>query len=359
MKFAVDRQLLSGVLGKMFAISPARSPKEVLRNVRAELRGNELEMQATDEEVSLSVAIEVDGGADGVCLFPPRLQAICREASGDMISIESGEQIRVACGTGEWILSPDDPSMFPQFAKSEGEEVQLSVDSFMRAATRTVFACDPQSTRYALGGVLLECDGEDMTMAATDSRRLSVHSVKVEAGPKVEGVVVPAKGIKAAIGICEGEKQISIRCSSRAAEFVVGKSKLHARLVEGRFPRYRDVIPKEFAVEFRSVAGPLVRVIRQSMIVATDDSRGVDFSFADGMLKITTSGPDVGKSEVELPIECDGMFDCSLDPRFLLEFLKVLDPGDAAVISANDAGSAIQVVADRTQYIVMPLSRDE
>jgi DNA polymerase-3 subunit beta len=149
----------------------------------------------------------------------------------------------------------------------------------------------------------------------------------------------------------------------RASEILVqtGGTTISARLVEGRFPRWRDVFPERpDASRVQVVAGPLLAAVRQAAIVTSEQSKGVDFSFEPGQLVLSGRSAESGESRIELPIDYAGdAVRIKLDPRFASEFLKVLDGGTAISIEIADPQSAcVCRTDDGYGYVIMPLAAD-
>jgi DNA polymerase-3 subunit beta len=136
----------------------------------------------------------------------------------------------------------------------------------------------------------------------------------------------------------------------------------YSRLVEGRFPRWRDVFPsRRDAARIDVTVGPLHSALRQASVVLSAESRGIDFTFADGTLTLAAATAEAGQSRVEMPIAYDGQqIIVSLDHRFVLEFLKVLSPEANITIDIENGETAVVFYADDSSYgyVVMPLSRD-
>ena len=139
-----------------------------------------------------------------------------------------------------------------------------------------------------------------------------------------------------------------------------GNSTIYSRLVEGRFPRYRDVIPRDASVNVELVVGPFLTTVRQAQIVTSDESRGVDFTFSEGNLTLQSQAADVGASKIELPIPHNGeTLTITFDPKYVAEFLRVLDPETAFTLHLSDGESqAVARVGEGYTYVIMPLSRD-
>jgi DNA polymerase-3 subunit beta len=140
-----------------------------------------------------------------------------------------------------------------------------------------------------------------------------------------------------------------------------GPTTISARLVDGRFPRWRDVFPdRPDAARVKIVAGPLLAAVRQAAIVTSEQSKGVDFSFEPGQLVLSGRSAESGESRIELPIEHAGTtVKIKLDPRFMSEFLRVLDGAVTVTVELTDAQSAcVCRTDDGYGYVIMPLAAD-
>ena len=116
---------------------------------------------------------------------------------------------------------------------------------------------------------------------------------------------------------------------------------IYSRLVEGRFPRYQDVFPANVEVKIPLEAGPLRLAVEQASIVTSEESRGVDFQFGAGVLKLASQAADVGSSHVELPIAYEGKtVEITFDPRYLADALKTLDDNAAITAELIDSKNA-------------------
>jgi DNA polymerase-3 subunit beta len=135
---------------------------------------------------------------------------------------------------------------------------------------------------------------------------------------------------------------------------------IYSRLVEGRFPRYQDVFPTHIEVRIPLEVGSFRVAVEQASIVTSEDSRGVDFQFGSGLLRLTSQSADVGRSFVELPIAYDGKtVEITFDPRYIIDALKTLDDTAALMAELIDAkNAAVFRTDDHYTYVVMPLTRE-
>lgn len=367
MKLTIPRQVLQAAFSIVSGVVPQRSPKEILRNVKLTLSDGKATLLGTDEEVGVRYELDgVETDSAGEALLPTqRITAILREVQDDTLQLEITEEaLWIRTSQSEFRLSAEDPAQFPNVAKFEDESYYIvGGKAFKQAIQRTIFAADTESTRYALGGLLLELDADHIALAATDGRRLAV----VKAGCQAHGVVseevgrpvVPAKAMSLIDrSIHDDDQDVKLAIHPHHVLVQSGPSTIYSRLVEGRFPKYQDVIPKESNAKIEFVTGPLLSAVRQAMIVTNDESRGVDFTFQNGALTLTSVGQDVGSSRIEIPISFEGdAIKVTFDPRFVQEFLRVLESASSVTLSLIDSNSAAVFTTDSAYtYVVMPLS---
>jgi DNA polymerase-3 subunit beta len=213
---------------------------------------------------------------------------------------------------------------------------------------RTIFATDFESTRYALGGVLVELTAESIAMVGTDGRRLARMSAAADSenNPPLPGgsPVIPVKALKLIERhLSDDDPPVHLTIQSGAAVLMRTESAvIYSRLVEGRFPRYQDVFPANVEVKIHLEVGPLRMAVEQASIVTSEESRGVDFRFGSGLLRLTSQSADI-----------------TFDPRYLVDALKTLD--DLAAITAeliDGKNAAVFKTDDHYTYVVMPLTRE-
>jgi len=266
----------------------------------------------------------------------------------------------------EFRLPAEDPLEFPSVATFPGGgHFSLTTPLVRELVRRTVFATDNESSRYALGGVLVEFSPPGVIAVGTDGRRLARMQGPAEAREGASGdaqPIVPARAMQL-IERCLGGADQPVDVAVRQSEILVktGGTTISARLVEGRFPRWRDVFPdRPDAIRVQLVAGPFFAAVRQAAIMTSEQSKGVDFSFEPGQLVLSGRSAESGESRVELPIDhAAAAVRIKLDPRFMADFLRVLDPAAAVTVEITDAQSAcVCSTDDGYGYVIMPLAAD-
>jgi DNA polymerase-3 subunit beta len=370
MKVTCDREKLLSAFQTAAAVAPTRSPKPILQSVKLEVAGDNAMVLATDLEIGLRVSVPgIQSDVPGSAILPiGHFGSILRESSDATLRIETdGHGTLVRGERSEFKLPAENPDEFPAVAEfKEGKYHELPARALRELLRRTVFATDNESSRYALGGVLLEMTADKIIAVGTDGRRLA----RMETPAKSVGghstadmqTIVPTRAVQL-IERAMGDGDHEVQIAARGNDVLVRspRATLYSRLVEGRFPKWRDVFPKrDDAIRIEMVVGPLYSAVRQAAIVTSDESRGVDFTFDDGKLVLASRAAQIGQSRVELPIAYSGSaVSITLDPRYLTDFLKVLDMEKTITVELKDAESAaVCSTDDGYAYVIMPLARD-
>ena len=368
MQLKFKRDVLASALQTVAGVVPSRTPKDILKNTKLVVETGSAVLMGTDTEIGMRYQIpEVETESTGEVLLPTaRLTQILREVMSDEVILDvSEEMLEIHAGQSEFRLPVEDPREFPDVAPFNAENCYaISGQALRQAIKRVAFAADDESTRYALGGIFMELSPTQIVLAATDSRRLAVmHSMSGVQGDvsETKSVVLPRKAMTLLERSIEGDdSEILIAPGDNDVVIRSGGCMISPRLVEGRFPNFRDVLPSETPVNIDLVSGPFHNLVRQSQIVTSDESRGVDFVFSSGLVTLKSQAADIGQSKVELPIDYDGEeLAIMFDPRFVAEFLRVLEPEttvNLGLIGGEDP--AVFRCGEEYKYVIMPLARD-
>lgn len=371
MKATCQRDKLLHAFQMAASVAPARSPKPILQNVKLEATMDGAILMGTDLEVG--VRVEVEGitveAAGSIVLPRDRFGKILSESSDEKLSLESdGAKILVRGQRSQFSLPSENPDEFPSVLAFEEQKYhEMPARFFREVIRRTVYATDNESSRYALGGVLVELVENGLTAVATDGRRLArQEGAATSVGGHVSGdnmTIIPTRAMQL-LDRALADNDENIQLAARDNDILVksGRATVYSRLVEGRYPKWRDVFPRrEGMVKIEMTVGPFHAAVRQAAIVTSEERRGVDFTFGGGKILLAGHGAELGESNIELPIAYDGAdIGITLDPRYLSDFLKVLSPEQSFTIELRDAESAaVCSTADGYAYVIMPLARDQ
>jgi len=369
MQLTCSRDSLTAALSAVSGVVPSRTTKEILKNVKLQVASNTATLIGTDSEIGMRCIVpDVTADSSGEALLPTaRVLSILRELGDDTVKLEiAGDALWVRGGYSEFRLSAEPAADFPPVPEfNDSAYFALPSSGLRQLIRRTVFATDVESTRYALGGVLMELTPERATLAATDSRRLAVatSSCRVEGAPVPPSSppVVPAKAMSLLERVLtDGDTEARIAIHNNDVVIQAGGITVSSQLVQGRFPDYRKVVPSHFNSTIEMVVGPFYSAVRQAQIVTNEESRGVDFTFAKGVLRLSSQAADVGQSKIELPISYAAAdLTITFDPRYIADFLRTLEGGTQLRFQLIDHESAaVLMTDDNYTYVIMPLSRD-
>jgi DNA polymerase III subunit beta len=343
------------------AVSPAvqsRHAKPILANV---LLADGV-LTATDLEVRIDVEIDYQGPQ--MLLPHGRLSAILSAAGGGEVTLtQEDSKCVVTCGNGTWTLPTEDAAEFPTWAVTGGKPVcRLPADQFCRAVAGVVYACDEESSRYALGGVCLDVHGGTVTLVATDGRRLSSVECEVDQAVDDGQTLVPARALGIMQRLAAGsEGAVQLEASGTECVMTVEGTTVTARLLEGRFPKWRDVIPTREAKCTTVTSTELLSATRAAAIVTTEDSRGVQFAFNGDGIWLHGQSAVAGESSVTCPVVESGQA-CSvkLYPVYVRNWLTGLPADGEPVVSveAVDHTSAVVLRCGEYTGVVMPMALD-
>lgn len=349
----------------------ARTTKPLLANIKAIAQDDALILMGTDLEVGIRYELRgVKVARAGSAILPvKRLISILRETGDGEITIDAGPEVTtIRVSTARFELPGGDPAEFPDLphfdAGSRYHEVTAGVlRSLIR---RTAFAAEKrESTRWAVTGVLWEADGGKVRLVATDTKRLALTEgpaeIHGEPEAKATSPLVPLKTIHLLERILSDDGEL-VRVALRPNEalFQTERALIHSRLVEGRFPPYRDIIPKKLTVKLALAVPELLARVRQAAIMTDDESKRIDVHFEPGKATLSARGPETGSSEVEMLLSdyTGPEVDIAFDPAYLTEMLRAIDSEPTVMLEMTDGQKpALFKVAESYLYLVMPLAK--
>jgi DNA polymerase-3 subunit beta len=367
MKADCDRESFLSACQLVSAAVSSRDVKPILRNFKIIAEGDRCTLMATDLELGIRFDVQnlIIQEAGEAILPAARLVAILREARDSRLSIEADSAACVVRGASlEFEMPGEDPAQFPDIPTFTDEKYhEISAGSLRDMVRRTVFATADETARYSMTGVLWEVDEDTVRLVATDGRRLAVaqgtatghggHTTKGQAP------VVPTK----AMSLLERNLQVdedAVKFCIRPNDVVfrTGRAVIYSRLVEGRFPDYKQVMPRKVATKVNLSTASFQAAVRQAAIMTDEDSKRVTFHFDRDKLTLQAHGATAGRSKVELPITYDGKpVDINFNPAYLVEMLKILPPDEEITLDLVDGSTPALFKHGTTySYLVMPLT---
>lgn len=368
MNIEVDREGFLRVLGRVQGVVDRRQPMAVLTNVLLDAGARDLSVTATDLEVSLQQSCEASVGKSGRSAVSARkLFEIVRESSSDVIALKGLDNhwLEISYGRSNFKLlgiDPDDhPGMPAASTGAASPSIETSAEDLAEMIRKTVFAVSTDDTRSNLAGVYVERTEEAgiLRMVATDGHRLAVIERPVSGGRLENGVILPRKGLaELAKLLADHTGAVSLSMQGNEAVVNVGDALLSMRLVEGSFPDYRQVIPKEMPKMVVATRDELLQSLRRVSILSSERARGVRFTLRPGLVRVSANNPDIGEASEEFAADYDGAeLEVGFNARYVTDVLAVLPEGSRVEIGFSDQLSpgVIQGEDSGYRYVVMPM----
>ena len=336
---------------------PAKSAQPILQNVRL---GDGL-LSGTDLEVRIDREIDYHG--EHMLLPAYRLNAILKAATGDeVVLIPKESSVTVKCGAGSWTLPTEDVAEFPTWDSGELKAIcRLPADQFCRAAKATIYATDAESSRYALGGVLVEVADGNPTWVATDGRRLACVETETDQAVDDSQTILPGRLVALAASLAVGDGSVQIEADAKEVRFTLDGTTITGRLVEGKFPRWRDVLGEPEGEPTVIDVTELLSSVQSAAIVTSEQSKGITLAWTASTLVLVGRSSEYGESRVICPtIAAGSTASTKLDPKYVAQFLANLpsDEEPHVDVYAADAKSRVLIRCGPYTGVIMPLAED-
>ncbi len=364
MKVTFNRSVLQEALALVSSIIPSRTPKPILQCIRITAEKDRVRLCATDLEVGITFQLEqVEVGEPGDVVVPAdKVGSIVRESIDDVIVLEEQEAtVHLKGSDSHFTIYGHDPDQFPAAAGFEGKaELEISLAQLQEGIEQTLFAAARESTRYALNGVLWEVTGKKLALVATDGRRLARCVVPLaKAGKAPEGrVIVPSKTM-ALLDKLSGDSAaaVSIRFVDNQIALVCENVVISSNLVDGNFPKYDDIIPKDYEKKLTLATAPVLSAVRRAALLATEDSKGIKLALENNGLTFSSRAPETGDAQIQMSVEYkEEPIEIGFNPQFLIDVLRVIKEETFDLhLGQSDRPGMIKSGAGFL-YIVMPVN---
>jgi DNA polymerase-3 subunit beta len=337
-----------------------------LNNIRIESKENSLVLAATDSEVALQVVIEATSvETPGVISIPGNYVAsILRETLDEEVAVSAeGESCELLARDSVYRIAGDDPHNFPfiPFIEEEIEAVELPVGVITDGIRKTIFATSKEKTRFALNGILVKLNENKLEMVATDGKRLALIGKELPKGvERAVNAIVPTKAMQLVERIAEGvpkENMLRLNLKENIVQFRLPNITLCAKLLEGSFPKYEEVIPKDYTKRVALNTGAFHSGMRRAALFTGEESKSVQFALRGGILTLRSHSDLAGDAKIELSIEGnEHEVDLSFNPEFLIEVLRVT-AAETLNIEFSDFNRPVLLKSEEGYLnLVMPIS---
>ena len=349
----------------------------ILSGIYMTAKEGQLELQTTNYELGFILTIPAEIHNTGTAVLPGKyLTEFARKLPAEEVSIDTDSSDGLAViqsGAARFTLRTMEISDFPVLHRMDGTlHFTIKDRTLARLVKKSAFAClreEQRDRRPIFTGCQLEVEGKDVTFAATNVHRLAVKSEQLEEDAGQIRVIIPAKFLEEVTRTISSEvpADIHVTCSYNQVSMSSGSIYMTARLIEGTFPDYRRVIPREENIRTKvtlDAASFASAVDRASLIARTDQYNIVKLSFAQGLMRISSNSPEIGEAEETIPAEVTGDdVTIAFNASYLMDALKSLD-SDTCILSlqgSNEQGVNLSPMTIREEadpnyiYVVTPV----
>lgn len=365
MKLTAPRESFVTALGHAGRAVSSRSTLPSLGGVLFNASADSLLLRATDMEMGISLTLDdVTVEREGTVLLPGRLLAdVARSLPPGEVTLEQRSEqrdVELTAGDARFHFRTLPAEDFPRLPEVEGDVATLPAGPLAETIDRVARAASRDEVRPILTGVLVQAEGDLLTMVATDSYRLSVKHTKLETAlAQPIDANVPARALRElARLIANGSADsVEISLSRNQVVFSLDNVALSSRLIEGQFPSWRQLIPETFDHEVRLPREELLEVARRVSQLAQRNAP-LRFAFAEGELTVAAETPDIGDATEGMPAPYSGEpLEIAFNPQFLIEGIETVEGDEIAVQISSPLrpGLLRPVGTEDFSYLVMPI----
>ena len=366
MRFTISREKLQEGLGAVAASIPAKTTLPVLANILVETTDRGIRLSGTDLDIAVSTEVTADVEATGAITIPAKkLSEIARELPPAPVKIGAvGEQrITLECGRSRFKLLGLPRDEFPTFPSVRFQESwRVRSGDLQKLIAHTSFAVSTEESRPILNGVLWELRPEQMRMVATNGHRLAKMELSITSnGAPSSDLIVPPKALEQIRRLFPAEEELEIARGDNHLGFRSPFTAVFTRLIEGPYPNYEQVIPKDNDRVAIADKLALISALKRMSVIASDQTHRIRLSFNSAMLKFSVQTPDLGEAQDELPVRFSGdSLDIGFNATYLLEILRYIPTDEVRLtFKAPERAATIEPEgwSDPATYLclVMPL----
>lgn len=339
-----------------------RGTLPVLNNILISTDKGRLRLAATDLEIGINTWIGAKVEEEGAITIPSKLIV-------DFININNDKTITLEVKDKTLYLQSDKykanikgigASEFPLIPEvKEGVEVNIPAIILREAVEQVVFAAAVDETRPVLTGVLLKFLDKELRTVTTDSYRLAERIIKLDKDQKENAIIVPARTMQELARIITNkDEKILLRFSQNQILFLLGDTELISRLIEGNFPSYENIIPKNFKTEVEVNKKDLINAVKIASFFAYDSANNIKLKISSKNLEIKSSSPHLGDDLSVIDAIVDGEeVEIAFNAKFILDVLNVVR--EEKIILKFSGNLNPGVIASKGSknylYILMPI----
>jgi DNA polymerase-3 subunit beta len=372
MKFKINQDHFSNGLQQVLNVVATRSTMPILSNVLIEAEEGHISLTTTNLDLGIRCRIKAEVSETGSITLPVRkLATIVRELPVNEVFIETSEnnQAKITSGGSLFKIMGISAEEFPPLPSFENRKVfELSQDEIVGMLKSVSYAQSTDENRYILNGVYFNFADDKLTLVATDGRRLGLTALELDVSDdNVGSLILPAKTVGELERLLGKGEKVNVAFNDRQAAFEIAIDEagdsglvdhlyLVSKIVEGNYPNYRQVIPKETEHRVKIERELMLECVHRAALVTSDKSNSVKLKVSKNLLEISGQSSEYGESHESMAIAYDGPeVQVAFNPQFLMEPLKALTKDEVFFEFKDELSPGLFKTLDNFICVIMPL----
>jgi len=363
MKITCQRSAMLAACNTAFKVTPAKNLRPVLQCVKITLDGKGCTLSSTDNEMWLRVSVaEVNNDDEGEAMLPPKLLNILKESDSEEVNLDlSDTSCKVILRNGKFEMASFPVSEFPSFdAIDFSKAIELGGEMFAEMVNKTIFAAGSAGESKigaVTNGIFISLADGKLSMTGANSKALATMHYDAPYSEE-SSKVVPKKFLELAAASVAETVQIDL-FTDNSISIKTGRIELRSRLVDGRYPRVENIIPKNERFNAKIDVGSLLSAVKQTAIMTDEMTNRIKFVFNAGKLSLSATESVHGKSAIEIDVESGGELEMLFNPTIWIAMLSKLDSGSMIEFAGTDARTPALITQGNYRFVAVPLWFEE
>jgi DNA polymerase-3 subunit beta len=371
MKFKINRDHFSNGLAQVLNVVGSKAAMPILSNVLIEAEKDHISLTTTNLDLGIRCKIKAEVKEGGSVTLPvKRLATIVRELPNVDVSFDSTatHQVKIASGGSNFRIMGIGAEEFPKLPDSgDDKNFLLEQGELATMLSNVAYAQSTDETRYILNGVYFNFKDGKLALVATDGRRLALVSkeLAVPAG-SAGAIILPAKTVAELLRLLGKGEKLKIAFNERRAAFQIETGKdasgltdsiyLFSKVVEGNYPNYQQVIPKETHQRIKLERELFLQCVHRAALVTSEKSNSVKIKLSANLLEITASSPDFGESHESMAISYSGPdLQVAFNPQFVMDPLRALTKDEVFFELKDEVSPGVFKTLESFVCVIMPV----
>jgi DNA polymerase-3 subunit beta len=371
MKFKINRDHFSHGLSQVLNVVGSKAAMPILSNVLIEAEKDSISLTTTNLDLGIRCKIKAEVKETGSVTLPvKRLATIVRELPNVDVSFDStaNHQVKIASGGSNFRIMGIGAEEFPKLPDTtEDKSHELDQGELATMLGNVAYAQSTDETRYILNGVYFNFKDGKLALVATDGRRLALVSKELAVSAAGTGaIILPAKTVAELLRLLGKGEKLKIAFNDRRAAFQIETGKesggltdsiyLFSKVVEGNYPNYQQVIPKETHQRIKLERELFLQCVHRAALVTSEKSNSVKIKLSSNLLEITASSPDFGEAHESMAISYSGPdLQVAFNPQFVMDPLRALTKDEVFFELKDEVSPGVFKTLESFVCVIMPV----